>query len=249
MNIVVASSRGVGLSERLPKNTSVSITEGGRLSSLLATAKTLLPPPYGLTRRYHVYFLCGVPNITRLVKVRSERYRECVYDEDPSVTAERYQAELRDCQKEILSRGALPIFCTITKVNLHNYNIFCLDKNRTSHLKLMDKYPEMQKNLNQAITLINNFIYNLNKNSGISTPFLHHTIQDRRGRRGHKYYVQKWEYLYDGLHADETLHPLWATCLKQAMEKNALLEDSDSEDESSSRPWLPSSSSVRPGVE
>lgn len=247
MNIVVSSSRGVGLSEHLPTGTWVSIAEGGKLKSLLETAKEMLPPPHGLSRRYHVYFLCGVPDITRLIKKYSEHYRECVYDEDPSATADRYHAELGDCQKEILKCGALPIFCSITKVNIAKYNLSCLLTNKTSTLRLTDQYQHMQSNLNQTIDTINNHIYTLNKKIGVSTPFLQHTISERRGKKSHRFYIQKWELLYDGLHTSDTLRPIWGKVLTKAMSLNDNLEDSE-EEETVKRPWLPSSSG-RSGAE
>ena len=112
MNFVVASSRGVGLREYLPNRTHVTTTPGGRLITLMHEAKNALPPPHGLTRRYHVYFVSGIPDITHLVKNNSQRHRECTYEDEPQATADRYNAELDDCQRTILNCGALPIFAT-----------------------------------------------------------------------------------------------------------------------------------------
>ena len=244
MNVICASSRGKDLAEYLPSGTSLDFTSGATLSLLTSQAKDFLPPPYGLSRRYHVYFLCGVPDITRLVKDKSEHYRECVYDEDPEITKDRYASELRKCQQEIKACGALPIFCTIARVNLEKYNHHTLHKHYTSHLKLQDQYSDMQKNLNQAIDSINHIIYTLNKSNGVSTPFLHQDITHRRGKK-HKYFITRWELLYDGLHPADPLLPIWANTLSKVISKNEQIEDT--EDETDSRPWLPSSK--RPRVE
>ena len=114
----MASSRGKGLGAYLPEGTLVSVTDGATLGDLQEAAKEFLPPPSGLAcgYRYHMYFLCGVPNITRLVKGSKEHYRECIYDEDPLVTAERYLAELRGCQKDMMAKGVLPIFFLLPKL-------------------------------------------------------------------------------------------------------------------------------------
>ena len=250
MNVVVASSRGAKVQKYLPKGTYVSLIEGGRLHQLLELAIDSLPPPYGLKRRYHVYFLCGIPDITRLVKDYREGHRECIYDEDPAVTAERYYAELQDCQNAIKCRGALPIFVTIPKTNLDKYNHYCLEHNKTSVLKFTDQYPAMQIQLDEAINQINHHIYNLNKRVRVSTPFLHQSLTERRGPKSARYYVTKYDLLYDGLHAVKKMRKIWAGILTRTMAKNDSLEDSnDSEDEQRKRPWLPSSSSQRPGGE
>ena len=248
MNIILASSRGKDLGDHLPSGTILDFTSGATLSILTEKAKNFLPPPYALSRRYHIYFLCGVPDITRLGKDKPEHYRECVYDENPATTSERYCSELRQTQRDISARGAIPIFYTIAKVNLEKYNLHSLNKNYTSHLKLQDQYPVMQSNLNQAIDSVNHCIYNLNKSFRVSTPFLHQNITSRRGRKNRRYFITKWELLYDRLHAADSLLPIMAETFSQAIIKNTEKFE-DTEDESVSRPWLPSSSNKRRRVE
>ena len=248
--IVMASSRGKGLGAYLPEGTLVSVSDGATLGDLQEAAKEFLPPPSGLAcgYRYHMYFLCGVPNITRLVKCSKEHYRECIYDEDPLVTAERYLAELGGCQKDMMAKGVLPVFCSITKVNLYHYNQSFINKKWTSSLKYQDQYPIMQGNLDRAIDLINSHITKTNKKIGVATPYLNQAIIERRGPTNARYYIYKWELMTDGLHPKkDKLCPKWGAIMSRAMAKNDLLEDSD--DESSVRPWLPSkpsSASARP---
>ena len=85
----------------------------------------------------------------------------------------------------------------------------------------------MQTKLDTAIDLINGHIYDLNKKTKVTTPFLHHTIRERRGQKGHRYIAYRWEKLKDGLHAADTLHPIWAETFQKAMELNSMLEDVD----------------------
>ena len=249
--IVVAASRGVGLKDFLPEGTRVSITGGGSIDQLKQEAMYLLPSSLG-SKRYHIYFLCGIPDITKFERKFNEHYKECVYLEEPSVTSERYLAKLKNCQSFFVERGALPIFCTIPKVLLAKYNLFRLLSGKTATLRLTEQYAKMQENLNLAIDIINNSIYELNNKVKASTPFLHTTIREQRGCKGKRYTAYRWEKLYDGLHATEGLRPVWAECLSKAMRMNSLLEDSDSEGEDSSfkRPsggWL--SSTKRPAEE
>ena len=90
--IVVAASRGVGLKDFLPEGTRVSITGGGSIDQLKQEAMYLLPSSLG-SKRYHIYFLCGIPDTTKFEKKFNEHYKECVYLEEPSVTSERYLAK------------------------------------------------------------------------------------------------------------------------------------------------------------
>ena len=65
--IVVAASRGVGLKDFLPEGTRVSITGGGSIDQLKQEAMYVLPSSLG-SKRYHIYFLCGIPDITKFEK-------------------------------------------------------------------------------------------------------------------------------------------------------------------------------------
>ena len=231
MNIIVASSRGAKLNEHgISKDITVSVTSGGTLNQLKDQALKITAPSSRLGRRDHIYFVGGVPDITKLVKNYRERYRECIYDEEPSVTAERHLAAMKDCQRCFLERGALPIFSTIPKVHLTKYNVYNLLNSKTSSLKLTDKYSDMQTKLDTAIDIINQNIYELNKKIQITTPFLHHSIRERRGVQGNRYIAYRWEKLYDGLHASVALLPKWADILNKAMALNNMLEDLDEQD-------------------
>ena len=50
------------------------------------------------------------------------------------------------------------------------------------------------------IDAVNSYIYNLNKDIKVSTPFLHDTIREKRGRKNKRYFIYKWEKFFDGLH-------------------------------------------------
>ena len=246
MSIVVASSRGFKLGQDLP-GIPVEAIPGATLETLRETAESFIPPPSGLCRRrIHFYFLCGVPDISRLVK--GPNYRECIYDEEPSATAERYCNNLSSCQQSILRHGALPVFATIPKFNIEIYNNDQLSKGNTSVLHYEDQYKSMQANLVTAIDTINSHIYNINRSINVSTPFLHSTIIERRGRKNRRYNVHRWDKFTDGLHPSEHLRSCWADVLQRAMSLNSALEDSEDEAiDEDERSWK--RSSKRPRVE
>ena len=126
-SIVLASSRGKGLAGLLPADTIISVRPGAMLSQLRREAESAIPPNHSSTKkRRHFYFLCGIPNLTRLLK--SSNYRECIFDEEPSNSIDKYCRELKECQKSLLRRGALPIFATIARANLQIYNNHFIEK-------------------------------------------------------------------------------------------------------------------------
>ena len=254
MNVIFASSRGLGLEHITPPNVTVSATSGGKLHELKAAAELIIPPPYGLVkRRKHIYFLCGIPDLTELEKSNSSNYRECVFNGDPLKVADEYCQQLSNCQSDILNRGALPIFCTIPNMNIALYNNFMLSKRITSYLQYQNEYSRMQSNLETAVNYINSKIPQINKKIQVSTPFLHDTIRQRTGRKNKKYFVYHWDKYYDGLHAPKDpkkpmiLLNKWMDIIKNAIRLNESLEDSEDEESEEELPWR--HPSKRPRVE
>ena len=237
MSVILASSRGEGLQGYLPAGTTVTFIPGAKLADLTDKAKAIIPPPSSrIIKRTHVYFLCGVPDLSKLEKSYNPKYRECIFDKDPSALADQYKNQLRSTQQEILRHGALPIFPTIPKFSLEIYNNHQLEKNNTSYLKHQENYKQMQSDLDSVIDSVNSYIHILNKSINVSTPFLHNTIRQRRGSHPNRYYIQQYEKFRDGLHASDSLCIRWAEVLSIAIQKNSGLEDSDDEG-SPKRSW------------
>ena len=96
MNYVLTSSRGKDIPlSGLPEGTQLIVRFGGRLRELRSEAEDFLSPSFGpIRRRNHIYFLCGIPDITTILKNDTPKYRECIYSEDPQVTIKRYTSEL-----------------------------------------------------------------------------------------------------------------------------------------------------------
>ena len=53
----------------------------------------------------------------------------------------------------------------------------------TSVLKHSENYPQMQSDVNTIIDTLNDHIYEINKLTNVSTPFLHSTIMEKGGQR------------------------------------------------------------------
>ena len=121
--------------------------------------------------------------MTEILKDRNQHYRECIYSEESQVTIDRFTTELQSCKDYLVRHGALPIFATVPRLSIANYNNFFVSHNTTSFLRYSAEYPAMQGKLNTTIDTINDFIYNLNKSTGVSTPFLHISIMEQRGSK------------------------------------------------------------------
>lgn len=233
MNVVVGSSRAFNLKPLLPAGTKVQAIPSAKLKALTTTALSITPPSYSLNSRAHVYFICGIPDISELVQSPKlskpyYAYAEAIYIETPELTIERYKKDLIESQKTILKHGALPIFATIPSYNIETYNNYLLTKKRkTKILYHQDHYSEMQENLELVIITINKFITELNKKVGASTPFLHDTIRENRGTRGSRYSVYNWSRLFDGLHAGPKLTIKWAKVISKCIDCNQKNEEEE----------------------
>ena len=237
MNVIVASSRGYGLKQHLPKGTHVDVNPGAKLKYLTERVACIIAHPQKLRKNPCAYIVAGIPDLTEKLKSQnpSYRYTETIFVEEPEAAASRIKIEITNCQKIISNQGIKPIFCTIPKMKIETYNNSLLKKRKTSILLHSEYYSDMQLRLNQTIDLLNSFIIDCNCSSRVATPCLNTTIKKRRGSG---YYVYLWHLYTDGLHAGEPLKEKWAACLQQAFEKNDTSIDSSDEDKSPKRSWL-----------
>ena len=238
MDIVVASSRGRGLEGLLPSGTTLRWESSAGYQVLRNKALALLPPPNSQKERPHVYFLCGVCDITEKIGKKRDQYAECLFTKDSAHVIENIKNEIALCRSSVIRRGGLPIFATIPRLNLCIYNNSLLSKKYTKHLLHSDKYPEMQTQINEIIDKINIYICETNRNLEVSIPFLHTTIMKRSGKKGRTHYRYLWNLFEDGLHAGIELNKLWAESLTIAMGKNREKEQiNDDEMRSPKRSW------------
>ena len=242
MDVVVGSSRAFDIVPHMSPGTTVEALPGGKLKNLVPLAKTITPPTYKLSRRPHIYFLCGVPDLSELIKSPEHHpyhYKEVIYVEEPSDTINRYKIALDYAQREIVRHGALPVFATIPQFSLEIYNkhMHTCKPPKTQHSHHTADYTTMQHNLQEAIDAINGYISSINKKVGASTPFLHDTVRQCRGRKGRRYYVYKWDRYRDGLHAGDYLAKQWASVLENTFRLNRERDEDQEEPVSPKRSW------------
>ena len=244
IDAVCTSSRGFHLGPKLPRGTILSAIPGGKIKELTTEALRITPPTYNPSvRRPHIYLLCGIPDISELVKspnMEEYYYCESIYAEDPDDTFKRIAKALDKSQKDIKRHGALPIFATIPLYNIDKYNNHIKNTRRppkTHHLHhTSEDYKIMQTNLEIIIDRLNKHIRHINADVGASTPLLHDTIKEYRGKKENKYFVYKWNRMYDGLHPGDDLLGKWGSVLERCFTLNRE-RDSLQEQGSPKRSW------------
>ena len=253
MNILLASSRGVGLAslvgkeEPLAKFSSTIIKPGGKLSTLRKEAAKIIPSENHCSAIPHVYILAGVPDITTKVSHQQghRTYTESILIGDTEDKIKHIKDEIDTCEAEIRRRGAKPIFCTISLMNITHYNNFLLNTGRTYELRHEARYNTMQTQIEHIIAKVNTHIRLTNRTNSVSTPFLHSTVLKRHGKGRRGYYKPDWNTLYDGIHATDTTKEKWANTLTTAISYNRKLKQrkrkhssSEEEPQSPKRSWL-----------
>ena len=255
MNTLLAASRGIGLDKLVGKTireasfSSSHIMPGATIRELTEELDKIIPQTIHTSDIPHIYIMAGVPDITTLAKGKKggRLYRECIYTGDTGDKIEYIKREIDHCDNEITRRGARPIFCTITHMNIGKYNHFLLEKGRTTELKHEHNYSTMQTQVDHIIAHINTYIRNTNRKNRVSTPFCHSTVMKRHGKKPRGYYKPDWEALYDGIHGTDQTKEKWGHTLETAISLNRRLrkpkrklQASSSEDETLSpkRSWL-----------
>ena len=224
MNILLADSRGGGMSPKLPGYFGKELVKPGATVKLLTSqVKSLIPSTYRAKRTTFVYVMAGINDACERVEspnLGQYRYREVIFVEDPHVCANKIIQDIRNCALEIKRHNATPVFATITKANLSIYNQTQLNEGSTRYLHQADSYGVMQEGMNTTIDIVNGFIKNINRENQVSTPFCHNAIIQRRGRKG-RYRINQWKALRDGIHGTWKTRCLWAKALQAAMDCNS----------------------------
>ena len=244
MNILVSSSRGAGLPERMdlgPYPLRSDIKGGGKLKQLSQMALALLPPPHRYKHTTHVYILAGIPDLTEKLYSKHPyyNYTESIFTEDPEQAIHRMKQEINTCAKTITDAGATPCFATITSCDIHKYNQTLLKDNKTSELLHKNYYEDMQTRLHTTIEEVNKYIAQTNREHNMSTPFCHTAIKKRSGKGTDAHYTYRYSLLYDGVHGKNSTKRDWARTLANAIRLNRQQSESSTEDEAHSpkRSW------------
>ena len=228
MNILVSSSRGVGLHNLIKEDVgewgglSTKVISGGTFDLTTIAAKEIISSLGHTENPPHVYFMAGIPDITTLIKDKyfGQNHREVILENTEEQTISKVKDEIIKADKEIRDAGAKPIFCTITNMSISQHNTFLHTHKKTDILLHQDSYNTMQSHLDNILKEINDTIITHNRNTGVATPHCHSIIRKHRGRSGAGYYITDFSALYDGLHGSEKAQKLWAKAIKGAIKKN-----------------------------
>lgn len=224
MNILLASSRGGGIEHLMPRDITIisHVMPGANMRDLEKRANTVIPPTHLTQDTTHVYILAGIPDITnKLTKhSRTHHYTECIYTGNPQQTIQDIKDNMRKLEHTIKQKGATPIFCTITNMNIEKYNKQLKRAKKTYTLHHTDNYAQMQEHVNTVINSINNHIRETNRANNIGTPFFHSAIRKRIGTKRKHHYIDNWEGLWDGVHATRGTRKIWAKSLTDTIKHN-----------------------------
>ena len=214
MNSIYASSRGKGL--RTLEKCFLFIKPGGKYLDLFDKAKSDLQLTEG---RKFVYFMCGIPDICKLHRIRSSNYEESYFDLDKSIDEvfDEVVRKIKTVDEGLKEIGCSVVFCTICTMNFEKWNHHRLHSGKTSVLKFEDKYSTMQEQLNCLLSRLNQFITELNASNGLCTPFIHSYVHQNCTGGKLRY---KYGKLVDGVHPSAELNQQWLTHLQKVFRDN-----------------------------
>ena len=174
-----------------------------------------------------VYFMAGIPDITQRV-VRAEqfnkylgvyehKYEEVLYTDTVTSSVNNFINKLLDASDSVSRAGGVPVFCTVAPMSLRTWNRKRLEWGVTSRLLHEDRYDLQQKNLEEAILLINSAIQEINKFNGVATPRLGQEVL--KGSL-HGKVTRHYGKLTDGCHVNDNVAFNWARTLQNVMQIN-----------------------------
>ena len=111
--------------------------------------KCIIPDNTRAKSSTFVYAMGGVNDVTERVESEDYRYnyREVIFVQDPELCANQVCADIDALSDAIKEKGATPVFATVTKANISNYNDSELELGRTSTLFHSEFYEDMQKKI------------------------------------------------------------------------------------------------------
>ena len=177
----------------------------------------------------HVYFLAGLPNITSFDHSKDWKYQEVVFWETAQEACNRVVTDIEEAESTVLGLGAIPCFCTVGPMSLRAWNTTRLHQRKTTHLKHSQHYlgpssehpdytQNMQIELKNATTLINQKICKIKENNEMYTPKIAEQIfkspQANRAPR------MRYSKFVDGVHPDPLVTLCWAEEVLGAIIRN-----------------------------
>ena len=228
MNVLVATSRGGGLDSLTKQGIQLKghVHPGAKLMDLHHDINDpkchIIPPSQSSTENTHIYILAGTNDITTLTRKHPHihPYTECIYTETPTETIAHIKRDMAKCADTIRDKGATPIFCTITPLNIEKYNQSLITKNWTRTLTHQDNYNTWQQQIDTIMHDLNEHIIETNNTNNLATPLCHKAIITHHGNKKRGYWRTNWNLLKDGLHGGQKIRKAWAHSISAAIMKN-----------------------------
>ena len=193
MNILIAASRGGGLASMIRGyNVNEDVSPGATLRGLTGKAIALIPPPRCSNNKTPVYIIADIPDITdkHTSQFRDYRYIKCTYTERSNDTFTRLKREITHCNDKITAARAIPMFCTITHINIADYTNHLLKEGKTTILHHQTHYTDMQFKLEASRNEINHYTDTTNHNVHMPTQMCHSANRNRRGKKRGRDYLK-----------------------------------------------------------
>ena len=196
--------------------------KGGKLSQLLGMAVGEIKKfPLSKREDVHVYFLAGMPDTTHVKHSWDWSYQEVIMVGTVEEVTSRVKDTIEHVSEIVKSHGAKPCFCTISPMHFQRWNTVRLNDHKvTTHLKHQDQYHSMQMAHQETCTILNQFIYETNRENDMETPKIAEVVfKSQHARRPPRF---KHYRLTDGVHPDDCVATGWTHEIVKTMLNNAV---------------------------
>ena len=230
MDFMAASSRAGALKMMFEGDLSPVAVRGGAemkdITNMLCDMVDKYEPVWKQMSHIHpkiAYVIGGLCDLTEKRKHRDWKglYEEVIVDFEYHHALDYIDSEYRYSEYRIKQKGVIPVFATITTMDLKNWNTFRntqpvqpWKRRKTDYLLFQAEYPRMQKNLNNIIISANEIIRKINKENQVTTLDLaRYVMTPREGTKPGqeiKYKIRTGKTnLHDGCHPSPSLKREW----------------------------------------
>ena len=208
---IITDSRGRGLDDWAPEGTKITMRPGATLDTIFLHIFDSLN-----SQHHHsldILISAGINNITK------KESNQLIFH--PSFDSESFCHTINQFHASLIEHPSINsvAFTTIPSCSLIKYQHHQLTMHRLSSTSLLtDDYLTNQQDLiNSSLSIINDFITDLNTTNHHPTVKLHKDlIRHTKRRRGQKIIKRpklSFIHLFDGLHPDDHLKSIWFSLL------------------------------------
>ena len=192
---------------------------GAKIPTLIQEALSILTITGYEKRRDSIFYIGGgLPDITK--KLKSARYQEVIHDGEPLKIANEVMCQIEDGARQIYNAGAVPVFSTVSPMNIPKWNFSRLQKGKTSYLAHENMYTEMQLKHEDTVKILNSYIIRLNNYYHMQTPRLARVVFQKKGKN--QDYRLRENRFHDGVHPTEETTDEWIKIMRETMDTNRL---------------------------